>query len=376
MIDFGSDEEFIKNYQKLKSSRKMSELYHCNKTSILNHARKIGYDTSNNKVSKLPIDEKDNIIKLYEQEHSLKAVADQYNCSTTAVSCFLKKIGYKFDNNYHKKITILTKEQFIAEYNNLKSAQKMGEKYGCSATAVLNYAKRLDYDVNSNKEYKLTDEDKEYILNNYYIKTSTELAQFFNVSRGMITKIWYDAGLIGKINNNTQTTEKDITGQHFGKWTVLYKTTKRNTAGIIYWHCRCECGIEKDVLGSSLRNGLSLSCGAHANVSKGNEKIKELLTQANIAFEMEKTFSSCKDVKMLPFDFYVNNSYLIEYDGEQHFNPIGSNDLFDYDYTVYHDQIKNQWCKEHAIPLIRIPYTHFKNLILDDLLIETSNFIV
>ena len=38
-IDFGSDENFIKNYEQLKSSRKMAELYHCNKTSILNHVK-------------------------------------------------------------------------------------------------------------------------------------------------------------------------------------------------------------------------------------------------------------------------------------------------------------------------------------------------
>ena len=33
-IDWGTDEDFIKNYEKLKSSRKMGELYNCNKTSI------------------------------------------------------------------------------------------------------------------------------------------------------------------------------------------------------------------------------------------------------------------------------------------------------------------------------------------------------
>ena len=48
MIDFGKNEDFIKNYQLLKSSRKMAELYHCDKKTILSHAKKIGYDYSNN----------------------------------------------------------------------------------------------------------------------------------------------------------------------------------------------------------------------------------------------------------------------------------------------------------------------------------------
>ena len=38
--DFGEDEVFIKNYQELKSSRKMGELYNCSKKTILNHAKK------------------------------------------------------------------------------------------------------------------------------------------------------------------------------------------------------------------------------------------------------------------------------------------------------------------------------------------------
>lgn len=43
-IDFGSDKEFIRNYEKLKSARKMGELYGCTKGPVLNHAKKIGYD--------------------------------------------------------------------------------------------------------------------------------------------------------------------------------------------------------------------------------------------------------------------------------------------------------------------------------------------
>ena len=72
--------------------------------------------------------------------------------------------------------------------------------------------------------------------------TSTELAAKFNVSRGMITKLWYDNNLIGKQNKQQKTTMIDLTGQIFGKWTVLYKANKTAKNGGIYWHCRCECG--------------------------------------------------------------------------------------------------------------------------------------
>lgn len=60
----------------------------------------------------------------------------------------------------------------------------------------------------------------------YNAMTSTELAKKFR----MITKIWYDNNMI------------DLTGQVFGKWTVLYRANKVATNGAIYWHCKCECG--------------------------------------------------------------------------------------------------------------------------------------
>ena len=35
----------------------------------------------------------------------------------------------------------------------------------------------------------------------------------------------------------------------------------------------------------------------------------------------------------------------------------------------------DEWCKKNNIPLIRIPYTHYKDLKLEDLLLGTSVFI-
>lgn len=271
-----------------------------------------------------------------------------------------------------KKINFGSDEEFIKNYENLKSSRKMAELYNCNKTSILNHAKKINYDVNSNKKYKLSSEDKEYIKQNYNNMTSTQLAQKFKVSRGMITKIWYDANLSGKKHVNLDSQAIDITGKTFGKWTVLYKTDKRNAGGVIYWHCRCECGKEKDVLGTSLRSGRSLSCGLHSNISKGNVKIADILDQANIFYEIQKKFSTCKDIKELPFDFFVNNEYLIEYDGQQHFKK---DSIFDYEYTHKHDLLKSQWCKRNNIPLIRIPYTHYKDLKLEDLLLETSVFI-
>lgn len=61
----------------------------------------------------------------------------------------------------------------------------------------------------------------------------------------------------------------DLTGKTFGRWTVLHQVKRppnpnrigkrRSTPSV--WACICACGSEHFVLGYTLRNGSSLSCG-------------------------------------------------------------------------------------------------------------------
>ena len=53
----------------------------------------------------------------------------------------------------------------------------------------------------------------------------------------------------------------DLTGQNFGKWTVIEKTNNRDSSGGILWKCACECGSIKEVSSNSLRRGKSTGCG-------------------------------------------------------------------------------------------------------------------
>lgn len=369
MINFGDDATFIANYEKLKSSRKMGELYGCDKKTITTHAKKIGYDYSGNKEIKITASPQE-LMELYLELGSCEKVGQKFGCSGTAVRNRLIQAGYQL-KNINAKLAEVSDEEFISAYQELKSASKVGLKFGCSSTAILNHAKKIGYDVNSNKEFKLNEEDKLDIIANYEHMSSNQLADKYGVSRGLITKIWFDAGLCGKETTIDQYFI-DLTGKTFGLWTVLGKSDERAANGNIKWRCRCQCGIERNVDSAALRLGTSLSCGAHSNISRGNEKIKELLLEANIPFEIEKKFESCRDQKELPFDFYIDNKYLIEYDGIQHFNK---NSLFDYEYTHKHDIMKSQWCKDNNIPLIRIPYTRYNDLCIEDLLLETSQFI-
>lgn len=166
-------------------------------------------------------------------------------------------------------------------------------------------------------------------------------------------------------------------GNRYGKLIVLYKVENNNKKGIL-WHCLCDCGNEKDISGDALRSGNTKSCGCLGR-SAGEWKIENLLSQNNIQFSRE--FQQKINNQNMRYDFGIFNNnqliYLIEYDGEQHFKSnkhFGGEEYLKY--IQEHDAIKNQWCKNNNIPLIRIPYTHYNNLCIDDLKLETSKFIL
>lgn len=168
---------------------------------------------------------------------------------------------------------------------------------------------------------------------------------------------------------------QDLTDQKFGEWTVLSwdkETSKKMKT--TYWLCKCSCGTIKPVEASSLKNGHSVSCGCKKCYSKGENVIKSLLQEASISFEPYKWFDNCRFPKtnyVAYFDFYVNNQYIIEYDGKQHFDK---NNNYHTEETHPHDLIKNKYCFDNNIPLIRIPYD--AKYTIDDLKLETTRFLL
>ena len=178
----------------------------------------------------------------------------------------------------------------------------------------------------------------------------------------------------GCLNIETRATlghanKKDLVGQKFGKLLVIKDSGERLDNNVL-WLCLCDCGNEIKIKGTSLLHGTE-SCGCIS--SKGEEKIATILRENNIPFEIHKRFDTCKfdNGYYAYFDFYVDNKYLIEYDGLQHFTARqgGWNTEDNLKKTQIRDKFKNQWCKENNIPLIRIPYTKLKTLTIDDLVL-------
>lgn len=69
--------------------------------------------------------------------------------------------------------------------------------------------------------------------------------------------------------------ELDLTGQKFGRWTALYKCDYKKGKDTL-WHCRCDCGTERDVRTKQLRNGRSKSCGCYAREQSSKSNIIDL----------------------------------------------------------------------------------------------------
>ena len=91
--------------------------------------------------------------------------------------------------------------------------------------------------------------------------------------------------------------------------------------------------------------------------------VKHYLDIHNIRYTREKTFPGCADKNKLRFDFYLDDyGVLIEVDGQQHFRPgffpntKYSSAIEAYELTIAHDKLKTEYCKQHNIPLLRLPY--------------------
>lgn len=154
---------------------------------------------------------------------------------------------------------------------------------------------------------------------------------------------------------------KDLTNQRFGKLTVQYESQKRIDKHCV-WHCLCDCGNEVEIIGKNLLNGSTSSCGCVK--SSGETKLNEVLKQLNIKFETQKTFENCQNILPLKFDFYLPEiNTIIECQGKQHYEPVeifGGKKRFEQ--QIKCDRIKENWCKDNNIKLIKIPYYEYKNI--------------
>jgi hypothetical protein len=102
-------------------------------------------------------------------------------------------------------------------------------------------------------------------------------------------------------------------------------------------------------------------------MSKGEEKVIELLQKGRYRFEREKRFRDLKH-GLYRFDFYVVGGRaipcILEYNGEQHYQYVKKfyATRAEFEAAKERDRRKISYCLAHNIPLYIIPYWELENL--------------
>jgi very-short-patch-repair endonuclease len=100
--------------------------------------------------------------------------------------------------------------------------------------------------------------------------------------------------------------------------------------------------------------------------SIGEKKLEIILSSINVDFIREYEFSDCINPltrNRLRFDFYIPKyNMLIEFDGRQHHSLLNDQSGNDFNKQVYRDSLKNKYCIDNNIKLIRFKSSDYSDL--------------
>ena len=119
-----------------------------------------------------------------------------------------------------------------------------------------------------------------------------------------------------------------------------------------------------DILSGLDTSNLPLVTLSGESISVGELSIKQWLFENSINFQQEKTFDGMVHEQPLRLDFYLPDFKIgIEYDGTFHYHSYewsGGDEALRL--NKLRDSIKNKFCEDNNIKLIRIPYWEYKNI--------------
>lgn len=175
--------------------------------------------------------------------------------------------------------------------------------------------------------------------------------------------------------NTTFYKDRKFIGQKFNGIEVLDILDNRGAG--YYWKCKCPyCGKEFEELGSKIANKLKVSCGCQQG-SFYEQYIAYLLDRAGLLYRREVSFKGLVSKKKRPlrYDFALYDErtdeilYLIEYDGQQHFDVNAQIGAKSYEEAVEmfkdlqeRDRIKNNFAQNNNIPLKRFNKDNIKDI--------------
>ena len=154
-------------------------------------------------------------------------------------------------------------------------------------------------------------------------------------------------------NKDTQGFIDVINNKYPNEYVVLGKYVNNRTK-IQVQH---KCGHKWEVIPKDLLRDIRCP---KCMMSKGEHYIMNFLTKHNVTFTPQYKFDDCKDKQPLPFDFMIEvkgEIRLIEFDGSHHYKKT----MYQNDKVLIHDEMKNRYCHDKGIKLLRIPYWWLRN---------------
>jgi very-short-patch-repair endonuclease/mRNA-degrading endonuclease RelE of RelBE toxin-antitoxin system len=306
-------------------------------------------------------------------------LAEYFNCGERTIQKRIKKynINYKVKTTKQFKYEVKHLEgneySVLGEYINSKTKIKMKHnKCGHKYKVPPNYFLNGNRCPKCNKNFRKTTEKfkkevyelvgNEYTVLGEYINNKTKIKMKHNKC-GYIYKVMPSNFLTGKRCskcqwNSLKTTEKfkkEIYELVGNEYSVLSEYINSRTK-IKIKHNKCGY-IYNTEPGNLLKGRRCPICNSASNTEL---KIYNWINSKFNNFYYEYTDHKCRDKKLLSFDFFIDN-LVIEYDGLQHFKK---EDFFSTNLKTRRkrDKIKNQYCKENGIRLIRIPYWQKDNI--------------
>jgi len=286
----------------------------------------------------------------------------------------------KIHDKYGDKITLLTKKEcylgthYRCEfkcnecntifYNTINKILSKNYKGGCSNCRLLN------------KKYLLIDNvDKTLAIKNIKILTDDNLLSLDKFYNFLCIKC--DKKYNNRLRNILSSKSCSNCSKYHHTYTIneikelLYKnnnnviiieSTYESISKKSKFICKI-CNNEWITLTRSVIYGVT-DC-PKCNKSHGEKYIEDYLIKNTIKYITQHTFDQCKNKRKLPFDFYLPDYNLcIEFDGYLHYFPWNNDQksIEKFNNTKHNDKIKDLFCRDNNIKIIRIPYTEFKEL--------------
>lgn len=157
-------------------------------------------------------------------------------------------------------------------------------------------------------------------------------------------------------HKTTESFKMEVAAKYPGEYEILGEYQKAREH-IEVRHC--SCGRIYDVTPDNLLRGKGCPfCSGRQ--SSYADLAEAIFHELGIIFKREKYYDDCVYKHKLPFDYYLPEyGACVEVDGEYHYLPMYGQQALEL--TQRRDHIKTEYCLEHSIPLLRLPYFQSDN---------------